>query len=1028
MKGLTSAGRRLVHGIVIATLLLTPGLFIGVAGALAAPIAVNTFLDDTAANGNCTLREAIIAANTNAAVDACPAGGSGVDTIALPPGTYQLTLPGAGEDAAATGDLDILGDLRIAGAGAGSTTIDATGLGDRVFHVLAGTAGISGVKIKGGTTTANGGGIPNAATLTVTAVRVLNNPAGGSGGGIANQGGLTVARATIGGNAAGNSGGCIFAYTGPGAAPTKTIDVTQSAIVNNTAGPGTATPGKFGGGVANFGNSVVTITNSTISSNRAADSGAGIYNDDYDLAGTANDVKLTNATISHNTGLIGTGGILNAGRIDSKGTLVALNMAAPGPDDCRSSGTQVFNSLDFNLIQNGGCQLSGAVANNKTGKDPLLGPLQYNGGETVTRALLRGSPAIDAIPAGNCPATDQRGYLRPASKPCDIGAYEVGGLSNDSWIRATRLDMSANDAVVEQSLDQLGQAVWFKFQVQPGSRVVAQLTNLPANYDLTLYKDVSAAFDTLTSPPDLLRLGAEFAPDAFSPDAFSPDAFSPDAFTPDAFAPDACSPDAFSPDAFSPDAFSPDAFSPDAFSPDAFSSAQTRSLLGVSAFDGTTSEGIAVNTWSNDGDFYVRVRGRNGAYSPGANFRLEVSQVLGSCGTVSPVLPSPSLAAAAGGYQTIILTNPGRLAGSDAEKSALQAKLATFAARPEVKGVVVDVSADARVAAADAQANGHLDCPYAKNLVAGAIKDVVDRYRATGNPLQYVVIVGNDGVIPFFRHPDQALLGSERNFAPPVRDTTASQASLKLGYVLSKDRYGAGVEISLGTGALPLPDLAVGRLVETAPDIAGLLDAYLGTTSGVVATPASSLVTGYDFLADAARAVQAELQAGTGRAPDSLITDRDVSPLDPRSWTADQLRAALLGSRHDLIFLAGHFSAGSALAADYRTRLLTTDLAASTVDLTNVIAYSAGCHAGYNTVDPDSVTGVTAQPDWPQAFARKRATLIAGTGYQYGDNDFIEYSERLYLDFSKQLRAGSGPIAVGKALVAAKQDYQAATP
>ena len=72
---------------------------------------------------------------------------------------------------------------------------------------------------------------------------------------------------------------------------------------------------------------------------------------------------------------------------------------------------------------------------------------------------------------------------------------------------------------------------------------------------------------------------------------------------------------------------------------------------------------------------------------------------------------------------------------------------------------------------------------------------------------------------------------------------------------------------------------------------------------------------------------------------------------------------------------------------------------------------------------------MTLTLDWAQAFAQKKATLIAGTGYQYGDTDFLEYSERLYANFARQLRAGEpGPVAVGEALVKAKLDYLAATP
>jgi hypothetical protein len=140
------------------------------------------------------------------------------------------------------------------------------------------------------------------------------------------------------------------------------------------------------------------------------------------------------------------------------------------------------------------------------------------------------------------------------------------------------------------------------------------------------------------------------------------------------------------------------------------------------------------------------------------------------------------------------------------------------------------------------------------------------------------------------------------------------------------------------------------------------------------------------------------------------------------------LSNTLLSTRHDLVYLAGHFRADSALAADFKTSFLSTDLAGSSVNLENAIIFSAGCHSGYNIVNEDGVPGFTFDPDWAQAFARKGATLIAGTGYQYGDTDFLEYSERLYLGFAQQLRTGSGPVSVGQALVAAKQAYLASTP
>src|SRR4029079_10418781 len=71
----------------------------------------------------------------------------------------------------------------------------------------------------------------------------------------------------------------------------------------------------------------------------------------------------------------------------------------------------------------------------------------------------------------------------------------------------------------------------------------------------------------------------------------------------------------------------------------------------------------------------------------------------------------------------------------------------------------------------------------------------------------------------------------------------------------------------------------------------------------------------------------------------------------------------------------------------------------------------------------DAVPRVTEPVDWAEAFAMKRATLIAGTGYQYGETDFLAYRGKLYASFARALRLGSGPVAVGSALVEAKETY-----
>jgi CSLREA domain-containing protein len=96
----------------------------------AATISPNTPFDNVAAaDGACSLREAVIAANTNAAsgvaAGECPAGTSGADTIILGGEEYDLRIAGAGEDAAAIGDLDVTETLSITGAGPADTGIDA---------------------------------------------------------------------------------------------------------------------------------------------------------------------------------------------------------------------------------------------------------------------------------------------------------------------------------------------------------------------------------------------------------------------------------------------------------------------------------------------------------------------------------------------------------------------------------------------------------------------------------------------------------------------------------------------------------------------------------------------------------------------------------------------------------------------------------------------------------------------------------------------------------------------------------------
>ena len=227
---------------------------------------------DLGANGTCTLREAILAANTDAAVDACPAGSVGQDTIVLGARTYTLTIGGRNEDASATGDLDVREALVIQGSSAASTTIDGSALGDRLLQVGAGVAArvsdltLSGARLTGGNAeSVAGGGVWNDGDLTLTRVRVTDNRAAGGN--------------SINASANGGSGsGAGILNSATGSLVLDTVEVSANVATGGNGGfsccsmscscmQGSAGGGASAGGILNQG--VISIRLSTIQDNSA---------------------------------------------------------------------------------------------------------------------------------------------------------------------------------------------------------------------------------------------------------------------------------------------------------------------------------------------------------------------------------------------------------------------------------------------------------------------------------------------------------------------------------------------------------------------------------------------------------------------------------------------------------------------------------------------------------------------------------------------------------------------------------------
>ena len=250
----------------------------------------------------------------------------------------------------------------------------------------------------------------NSGTVTIVNSTLTgnNNPAGqGYGGGINTYGGklpgyVSVTNSTISGNSAFYSGGGIFSgFSG--------LNIVNSTISGNATGDPDY---GYGGGIATGG--PVQITNSTISGNSAANSGGGIYGG----------ATVENSTVSGNSAGTSGGGIYNTSSLVVRN--VILNAGASGENIFNDGGT--VTSQGYNLSSDdGGGYLTGP--GDQINTDPLLGPLQDNGGPTFTHALLRGSPAIDAGDPNFSPSpvNDQRGspFVRVFNGRIDIGSFET---------------------------------------------------------------------------------------------------------------------------------------------------------------------------------------------------------------------------------------------------------------------------------------------------------------------------------------------------------------------------------------------------------------------------------------------------------------------------------------------------------------------------------------------------------------------------------------------------------------------------
>lgn len=236
----------------------------------------------------------------------------GTDTITIPAGTYALTIAGAGEDAAATGDLDITDDVIIIGNAAGATIIDGNGI-DRVFDIIGADVTMTNLTVQGGDVTSNGGGIDvdGSGSLTMTHSTVVGNATTANGGGIAAAGGA--------------------------------VDLTNVTLSTNTADQG--------GGLDCGG--ACTLTNVTVTGNIAPTNGDGVRQSG---AGT---VTFVNSIVANNA----SGGVSECDGADANLVSSGYNIGSDASCDFDGTGDQENTDPLLGTLQdNGGPTLTHAIA------------------------------------------------------------------------------------------------------------------------------------------------------------------------------------------------------------------------------------------------------------------------------------------------------------------------------------------------------------------------------------------------------------------------------------------------------------------------------------------------------------------------------------------------------------------------------------------------------------------------------------------------------------------------------------------
>ncbi len=444
---------------------------------------------------------------------------------------------------------------------------------------------------------------------------------------------------------------------------------------------------------------------------------------------------------------------------------------------------------------------------------------------------------------------------------------------------------------------------------------------------------------------------------------------------------------------------------------------ESLALSDASTNRGTENEKLTVVQSDSDvTEYTIEVSGYNGASST----RPYVLRVAYDAETpVGVCTPRPYGAIAAGGtvsipagVDTIFLVNRDRMQAIHGDLSAVDAALASVAGFTgtngvTVNGAVVDIADIAGVPAAFAAWDANPCDPGAANDVVGLISAFVQDVASSNPSLRHVTVIGSDEVVPFHRAQDTTVVANENTYTDGFADN-ALFGALSTGHYLSDAPYGDLDPVPWLDRFAYVPELSLGRLVETPAQIAGALQSFIDNQG--VLDPGSAATAGYDFLSDGSTEVDGAL-AGFLPATETLINE---------TWTrADLSNQFAAGS--DVLSPNAHYDHYRALPAlgnltGSEADLFTVD-DVSGLDLANRIIFTMGCHGGLN-VDA-TAGGVTVGEDWAEVYGGLRAVYIGNTGYGYGDSVTVALTEQVMVNLAERL---DGRYTIGQALSDAKQE------